>query len=457
MKTELFFYFMQKKMNIQQPINFEDYSDFFSVVTNKSLVYDSNLLWCTYNYIRSVGYLVKLSHNKSISKCKYKCLRELMSNCFYSQTIKDQCINIIGETTRALLNLYKFMRIYKLKDKPKIDIDFNLKTINQKDKNVITIRENNCNYLFTLPDLLNIINKSLSRCDHFFVASTFPKNPYTNLPFSLSTLYNVYFKLKVSDLPFSVLFHEFYKCNFNLELFKINHELVVREESFKNFLKFGLASEQEKEIHYMLKSNFWTKKWVINKSFPQNTLIEIFKPLLKLYLDVAYGSRDHEKYFLHKKKLHIYLKKMYSYNVCFGRKNVHIKAKETSYNTKHLTFKELESVYSNIVYFDNSYFNYSTAEINNILQIVNNSFDQSYETIINNDDNDNNDDEDDYEYDDDDDDDNNDDDDDDDTDESSSNDAPVDPEEDIEPKESDEEDHHEDEYIGISALYDITF
>jgi hypothetical protein len=186
-------------------------------------------------------------------------------------------------------------------------------------------------------------------------------------------MYNIYYKLKQSDLQFSCLFNAFYRCHFDIETFKINNELLIREEAFNQFIKFGLALDQEKKIRFMLKSNQWTKSWSIDADFPQQLLITIFKPCLKLYLDVEYGSKDCEKYYLHKKKLSIFLKKMYEFNKLFGRKIINIKKKRFTFNSKHITFKELEKTYINLVKEDHLIATQNEINIIDIFQLFNNN------------------------------------------------------------------------------------
>ena len=380
MKATLFFYMIQKIMNCSTIIKYEEFNKYLNInlnLVNSQQENEEESSWYIYHFLRNLYYRLEISNHTQLLLVKYLSLHDVLSNLFYADLIKDECIRIIGKTNKSIMSFSRLIHIYKLKASAKIDMDLNMKPINIHCKNSIILRENCSNFMFTLTDLLNIINTSLSNCSHFFICSKFPKNPYTNIPFSISNMYNIYYKLKQSDLPFSCLFHQFYKSHFDIETFKIHNEILIREEAFNQFIKFGLALDQEKKIRFMLKSNQFTKSWSIDKDFPQEQLIDIFKPLLKLYLDVEYGSKDCEKYYLHKKKLSVYLTKMYDFNKLFGRKIISVKNRSVSHNSKHLTFKELEKTYMNLVKDNNliSYQNDININIIDIFQLFNNNMD----------------------------------------------------------------------------------
>jgi hypothetical protein len=72
-------------------------------------------------------------------------------------------------------------------------------------------------YTFKLFDLTNIIFNSLTNSDEHFFSTPLPiKNPYTNIKFSSSILYIIYFYIQQQGLPIHPLFTLFMKENFNL-------------------------------------------------------------------------------------------------------------------------------------------------------------------------------------------------------------------------------------------------
>ena len=65
-------------------------------------------------------------------------------------------------------------------------------------------------------DLLKIIKNSLCYSYAMFVEPKEPKNPYTNINFSIHNLYNIYFITKNIDITFPVLLNIYFKSNFDL-------------------------------------------------------------------------------------------------------------------------------------------------------------------------------------------------------------------------------------------------
>ena len=83
-----------------------------------------------------------------------------------------------------------------------------------KPNMLINIIEDNTLYKFRISDIINIINKSLSYAPTFFAEPYEIKNPYTNKPFSLCNLYNIYFTLKDTRYNMPILYHQYFICNF---------------------------------------------------------------------------------------------------------------------------------------------------------------------------------------------------------------------------------------------------
>ena len=286
----------------------------------------------------------KCNNIKEFVRLKFQGIKYIIDNVFFSENTKNKNVYMIGKANRINSAFTKLAIQYKIKrTKPKIETDLILMPLSIYDKSTISIVENNSVYLFKNLDILKLINESLTQTDNFFINSKFPCNPYTNLPFTYSTLYNFYFLLKNSYLPFSNLFHEFFLCNFNIPKFTLFNEFIIREYSFKQFIKNEFIDKQITEIKFMLKENSWSKKWVIHKDFPHKDLLTIFKPILIYYLRCQYGNNDCSLYYESKEKLRYYLEQMYKHNPCFGRK-IFVSQKKTFYfNKKMLTFKELKN------------------------------------------------------------------------------------------------------------------
>jgi len=293
-----------------------------------------------YTYITS-------SYNTFAIKTKYELLNDIQTNVFFTNESKEIFFDIFSKTQRTYLALCKFAYLYKYKKaKIQIDNDMYLNPIEATDKYTITILQNNNKYLFTYTDLINIIHTAIGHSDYFFANPLEVKNPYNNIPFSYSTLCNIYFFIRNTKPIVPELFHKFFLCNFDLEWFQLENESILRDYTIKSYMKNTSAQTISSNIRNMLKSNVLCKRLIIHRDFPTEILNEIFKPYLYVYLLSLYSYdrniKRHNYYIINEK-----LKKFYRHNKLFGRKvykkqycftNFGKSTYVSEFNTKYLPF-----------------------------------------------------------------------------------------------------------------------
>jgi len=313
-------------------------------------------------------------------KPKFKALESVFNNIFMSYEFKEKYFNIFSKLQKINYNLKRFGYICKLKKmKLQVDCDLLLNPISLTNNvNTICIVQENFKYMFTLVDLINIIETALTNAPGFFVEVLTPKNPYNNIPFSLSCLYNIYFKIKNSNIKTSILFHLFFLCNFNKSVFSIEYEAIIRDHAIKNFVYNTPAILLRKFVHEMLNNNYYTKKLSIDKDLPDNTFLKIMRPFLYYYYISKYSIPGTEKISLYNKILYYKLKLFYKYNPKFGRKYYHItdKIRHASFNTKCILFDNIN--------INECYLNSSSFEVE-----LSNFYSYSYNNSYNNSNNDN--------------------------------------------------------------------
>ena len=217
------------------------------------------------------------------------------------------------QKTYNILNRLVYNYKYK-KTKLVVNTDMNLNEININDKNVICILGNNSKYLFHIKDLINIINSALTNSCMFFAEPKSIKNPYNNIPFNKSALYNIYFFIKYNTNYHPTLFFKFFYVDFNLTYFKHNNEYLLREHTIQNYVYKSPSNILLFEIKNMIiffnnyckdcKDLKLKNRIVIDIDFPKNKLIKIMKPYLLLYIisQYAYLKKDKNEalYFLKK-------------------------------------------------------------------------------------------------------------------------------------------------------------
>ena len=201
-----------------------------------------------------------------------------------------------------------------------------LNTIYPTQNNVITIYQYGSKYLFIINDLIRILNNDLSCAPNFFVEPLVSKNPYNNVLFDTTILYNIYFFIKFKNgMVMPDLFHKYFIANFNINQFKLDNECLIRDISIKSYIYSSSYYELLPNVLFMLASFKSIIKHIsIHKDFPKDRLVHIMRPYLHLYYNykyAVYGSeKRYESYTLLKKKLRIFAR----FNPKFGRKHIQV-------------------------------------------------------------------------------------------------------------------------------------
>jgi hypothetical protein len=234
-----------------------------------------------------------------------------------------------------------------------------LNELNEGDKNIISIIQNNSKYLFNVKDLINIIDTSLTSSYSFFVQPKKIRNPYNNVAFNKSTLYNIYFFIKFNTNYYSELLYKFFECNFNMGTFKVTYEYMLREYIIKNHVYKSASNILHDEIIYMVEefnelcmyANI-TNRIKVDKDFPKDRLIKIMQPYLFLFCKALYSYHP-----LDKKNFSNYFKKgllrFSNFNQHFGKKECKLVYKtdknfvqtivcEKYFNDNHIPFNNIE-------------------------------------------------------------------------------------------------------------------
>lgn len=303
-------------------------------VKQSTLDYCDKLIIITFNIL-----LLTPFYN---TKTKFNFLSSVRDNIFYDNSVKEMIYQIFYEVQKKYHVLNRLLYRYKYsRSHIAIDTDLSLSDI-KSSHTTMSILQNNQKYLFTLFDLKKIIDTSLSNSPYHFSHPLPIKNPYNNMPFEKSVLYNIYFFMKKSDFVIPTLFHLYFLSNFNLSKFQEENEVMIQKVHLKQYLHNLSAKETKAEIIYMLKQNKYTKKIKIDVEFPTDKLIEIFKPYLELFYKQNY-SIDLNTRIMAKNELYTKLKDFYNFNPLFGRKIIFNNKKQhvnSSMNTNHIQFQK---------------------------------------------------------------------------------------------------------------------
>jgi hypothetical protein len=262
---------------------------------------------------------------KSFVKYKFSFLTNVLENMFYNEETKDLYFSYFSKIQKTHFAFMRFARFYKYKKAVvQISSDLYMNELDEKHPNVFVLFQNNCKYLFSASDLVNIMNNNLSNSYLFFSEPLIPKNPYNNIAFDIATLYNIYFFMKNRPFAMPVLYQQFFNVNFNLEIFREDNEQLIREESIKRYVYSTspniLYNTVVSMIETLKSNNPKYKILCIHKNFPKNKLVEIMRPYLHLYYLSKFYVVGTEKitnsYEILVKKFDLFIR----YNPYFGRK-----------------------------------------------------------------------------------------------------------------------------------------
>ena len=280
----------------------------------------------------------------SIVYRKYDFLRKNLDNKF--KNIDTEVIDIFRTTQKYYHAFARFAHICRHKRyQIQIEHDLYMTHLDRNNRNVFALMQQGKIYLFTASNLVSTINASLMNAPNFFIEPLVLKNPYTNVPFKKSDLYNIYFFLKQSPILMPILFHNYFLADFNLRVFRDENENIIRNMYIKSVIRNSTPDTLYSSITRMLTK--YQPKIIIDKDFPKDILATIMAPYLELYYIIRYSTEEY-RIIDAKAKLLYKLHRLYKHNPLFGRKIISLKRellstrriKMITFNDNHNPFDE---------------------------------------------------------------------------------------------------------------------
>ena len=349
MKT--FFYVLQKCIKSNKITYPDGPFEPFSINNYNNAFIDISLY--IYMMINEMHNMLKISKIKNyyskIARIKLSVLSNYLNNIYISNELK--ILNVFCESQRIYFSLINLVNVYRYKCWPLVVTnDLTLFPLDINHPSTFVMIQNKSRYLFSMHDLIHIIETAICNAPNFFVRPLSPKNPYNNQKINTSTLCNIYFKMKECTYKFSLIMHLFFLECFVKYNFFINNEPFLREYAIKQYVYTSPNQTLYNAVKLMLNNNYHTNKLEIHEKFPKELLVNIFKPYLFYYYVIHYNIKGTEKIYKYKNQLHIKLRKFYEYNNLFGRikytagrsKYKRIKLSFT-FNSDHINFYNISS------------------------------------------------------------------------------------------------------------------
>jgi hypothetical protein len=251
------------------------------------------------------------------AKIKHKLIDEYRNQVFFKKN-SEMLLENIYKTQRIYNGFALLANIYRSKCKIINNTDLILNPINKNDKNIISLYHENGVYLFTVKDLIHLINNALSNTDNYFALPLYIKNPYINKTFTISMLYSIFFKIKSLDCIMPTLFYRYFKCNFNNDIFVKENEFLIREKTIERDVYKQNESYLFNSIRNMIKYHFNNKRR-ISDDIDKTEFIRIMRPYYYLYLTSIYQiqglSLTNNAMFIFRRRIN----ELFEYNPKFGR------------------------------------------------------------------------------------------------------------------------------------------
>lgn len=254
-------------------------------------------------------------------KTKFNLLNLVLSNPFITKEDKDELLKVFCKLQHQYYAFAKFANKWKTrKSIIQVDYDMCLNPIDRQKTPHTIIYQNGAAYIFRIADLINIVNSALLNCPQFFVDPLFPKNPYTNIPFTVAMLFHIYTAIRKSDFRMPIILQLFYDAEFDMKRFVYENEATIRDMYIKDFVKNTPPNVLRKHIIEMIFRIDYTRRLRISKDFPTDILVNIMRPYLYLHLIHIYSLNHSDKKHSSMLKLKRKLKEFIDYNPLFGRK-----------------------------------------------------------------------------------------------------------------------------------------
>lgn len=254
-----------------------------------------------------------------------ECITYHYDNCFFHRGEFFYMLKYLGKYRKTINGFRRLSNLYKMKKyNVSINENINMTALDIHHKHSIPIIQNRSIYYFSVIDLIKIINNKLHNCENFFTFTLPILNPYTNIAFDKTTLYNIYFYIKHNTHIRCKLFDSFYQSNFDLHQFQINNSQTIMEHHVnsltKNMTVHDAVNGIKKMIVFLNRSIKSAKKYkmTVSREFPDDNLIEALLPYYNLYLKFIYSSNNQKRFYY--KQLFFYkIEKFILFNPKFGR------------------------------------------------------------------------------------------------------------------------------------------
>jgi len=247
----------------------------------KMMMWESVRKECTqYEYMAKLvtaSFLGTFNHRLAFYK-------NVMDNAFLYPAVKDLFSLLFCKMQRTYWLFLRLTLRWKWR-RPRIQIhtDLYMNEIDRSHPHTYTLMQVGNVYLFTLSNLVNLITTAICHANHFCHEPLPIKNPYNNIAFSKTDLYNIYFRVRETYLKVPFFLRRFFECDFNIYQFKMECEKELREQAIKDYVNSADYRDVVADIETMIRKYDPNKYINISSGVGAKVIVDAFRPFLTTY------------------------------------------------------------------------------------------------------------------------------------------------------------------------------
>lgn len=258
--------------------------------------------------------------------------------------IKDEIYEIMFHYHKIKNSIIKVQQLWRFKHYKKYDnhCTLELESLDKFAENEkFHFIQNRTIYTFTIYDMIRCIKSCIENVNYIHSEPLFPRNPYTNQEFCLTTMYNLFVKIKENNIKCDSIVDSFYECNFNIQKYKYKNYIYLREHAINEYISNSSLNNLLHELNdcllhvtYQLRLSemiyyrrnrqniFINIKSLSEKA--KNKIINVSKSLIKQYIFMkVFSENEIQDYHIDK---FIDMFKMLQYNIPrFWENKLHIR------------------------------------------------------------------------------------------------------------------------------------
>jgi hypothetical protein len=244
--------------------------------------------------IKQVGFFW-CDHSQKLTRIKM-----LLNNPFVNDENKEKFLVSFSRYQRTINGFKKLVKLWRIKKKCIIypnTTDLKGNDLSEyKPHLIIDVIEDNTIYSFYIHDLLKMWNVSLKQRMYVIERPNKLKNPYTNLEFTNTNLYNIYYKALFNGIRIPQLVNMHYNCRFSIQLLLSTYGCQLREWAVTDYAENEELSLYNELIGVHTDYGNLLPKLLVDERFSDSIKlrqIKIYRPIIQAYCFMVYSNNSH--------------------------------------------------------------------------------------------------------------------------------------------------------------------